>query len=138
MRDSSACGLRMTDHQNHCGELLGSEEEYRQDVRIKSMDFGLSEEQEQLQRAAREFLTRECPPTFVREMYKEKDGFSRELHRKMAALGWTGLMPQGSLSRLRKAVMVTASRVPRCSCLSRRWQTSCSWLCARMVGARQG
>jgi len=56
------------------------------------MDFGLSEEQEQLQRAAREFLTRECPPTFVRETYKEKDGFSRELHRKMAALGWTGLL----------------------------------------------
>ena len=56
------------------------------------MDFGLSEEQEQLQRAAREFLTRECPPTFVREMYKEKDGFSRELHRKMATLGWTGLL----------------------------------------------
>jgi alkylation response protein AidB-like acyl-CoA dehydrogenase len=56
------------------------------------MDFGLSEEQEMLQRSAREFLTQECPPTFVREMYKDKEGFSRELHRKMAGQGWTGLL----------------------------------------------
>ncbi len=56
------------------------------------MDFGLSEEQEMLQRSAREFLTQECPPTFVREMYKSEDGFSRELHRKMVEQGWTGLL----------------------------------------------
>lgn len=56
------------------------------------MDFGLSEEQEMLQQSAREFLTQECPPTFVREMYKDQDGFSRELHRKMAEQGWTGLL----------------------------------------------
>jgi alkylation response protein AidB-like acyl-CoA dehydrogenase len=56
------------------------------------MDFGLSEEQELLQRSAREFLAQECPPTFVREMLKDKEGFSRELHRKMAALGWTSLL----------------------------------------------
>jgi alkylation response protein AidB-like acyl-CoA dehydrogenase len=45
-----------------------------------------------LQQSAREFLTQECPPTFVREMYKSEDGFSRELHRKMAEQGWTGLL----------------------------------------------
>jgi alkylation response protein AidB-like acyl-CoA dehydrogenase len=56
------------------------------------MDFGLSEEQEMLQRAAREFLVQECPPTFVRALYSEPDGFSRELHRKMAEQGWTGLL----------------------------------------------
>lgn len=56
------------------------------------MDFGLSEEQEMLQQSAREFLTQECPPTFVRAMYTEPDGFSRELHRKMAEQGWTGLL----------------------------------------------
>ena len=56
------------------------------------MDFGLSEEQEMLQQSAREFLTQECPPTFVRAMYTETDGFSRELHRKMAEQGWTGLL----------------------------------------------
>jgi len=56
------------------------------------MDFGLSEEQEMLQRSAREFLTQECPLTFVRALYTEPDGFSRELHRKMAEQGWTGLL----------------------------------------------
>ena len=56
------------------------------------MDFGLSEEQEMLQQSAREFLTQECPPTFVRALYTEPDGFSRELHRKMAEQGWTGLL----------------------------------------------
>src|SRR5688572_19280235 len=56
------------------------------------MEFGLSEEQEMLQQSAREFLTQECPPTFVRELYKDQDGFSRELHRKMAEQGWTGLL----------------------------------------------
>ncbi len=56
------------------------------------MDFGLSEEQEMLQRSAREFLTQECPPTFVRALYKDEEGFSRELQRKMAEQGWTGLL----------------------------------------------
>lgn len=56
------------------------------------MDFGLSEEQEMLQQSAREFLTQECPPNFVRAMYTEPNGFSRELHRKMAEQGWTGLL----------------------------------------------
>jgi alkylation response protein AidB-like acyl-CoA dehydrogenase len=45
-----------------------------------------------LQRSAREFLAQECPPTFVRELYKDEEGFSRELHRKMAEQGWTGLL----------------------------------------------
>ena len=56
------------------------------------MDFGLSEEQEMLQRSAREFLARECPPAFVRALYTEPDGFSRELHSKMSEQGWTGLL----------------------------------------------
>jgi len=56
------------------------------------MDFGLSEEQELLQQSARDFLTRECPTTFVREMMRSDDGFSRAFHEKMAGLGWTGLV----------------------------------------------
>src|SRR5262249_36605076 len=58
----------------------------------QSMDFGLSEEQELLQRSARDFLTRECPPAFVRDMMRDGDGFSRAFHQKMAELGWTGLV----------------------------------------------
>lgn len=56
------------------------------------MDFGLSEEQEQLQRSAREFLAAECPTAFVREMMRSEDGFSRAFHEKIAQLGWTGLV----------------------------------------------
>ncbi|HVO26666.1 MAG TPA: acyl-CoA dehydrogenase family protein [Candidatus Margulisiibacteriota bacterium] len=56
------------------------------------MDFGLSEEQELLQQSARDFLARECPTTFVREMMRSDDGFSRALHEKMAGMGWTGLI----------------------------------------------
>jgi alkylation response protein AidB-like acyl-CoA dehydrogenase len=56
------------------------------------MDFGLSAEQELLQQSARDFLTRECPATFVREMVRSEDGLSRVLHEKMAAMGWTGLI----------------------------------------------
>ncbi len=56
------------------------------------MNFGLSEEQESLQRAAREFLDHECPPTLVREISGEADAFSRRLHGKMAELGWTGMV----------------------------------------------
>src|SRR5881409_1521404 len=56
------------------------------------IDFGLSEEQEALQRAAREFLARECPPALVRETAKVPDGVPRALYAKMAELGWMGLV----------------------------------------------
>jgi alkylation response protein AidB-like acyl-CoA dehydrogenase len=55
------------------------------------IDFGLSEEQEALQTAARDFLARECPPALVRETAKVPDGVPRALYGKMAELGWMGL-----------------------------------------------
>ncbi len=55
------------------------------------IDFGLSEEQEALRRAAREFLARECPPALVRETAKTPDGVPRALYARMAELGWMGL-----------------------------------------------
>jgi len=55
------------------------------------IDFGLSEEQEALQRAAREFLAHECPPALVRETAKTPDGVPRALYARMAELGWMGL-----------------------------------------------
>jgi len=55
------------------------------------MDFGLSEDQEALQRAAREFLAAECPPALVRETARTSDGVPRALYAKMAELGWLGL-----------------------------------------------
>ena len=56
------------------------------------IDFGLSDEQEALQRSAREFLARECPPALVRETATSDDGVPRDLYRKMAELGWMGLI----------------------------------------------
>jgi len=56
------------------------------------MDFGLSEDQELLSRSAAEFLAAECPPTLVREAAGSEDGYPRALYRKMAELGWLGLV----------------------------------------------
>jgi alkylation response protein AidB-like acyl-CoA dehydrogenase len=56
------------------------------------IDFGLSEDQEALQRSAREFLARECPPALVRETAATTDGIPRALYRQLAELGWMGLL----------------------------------------------
>jgi len=56
------------------------------------MDFGLSEEQQQLKSGAREFLRNECSTAVVRKAMADPEGMPRELYRKMAELGWNGLM----------------------------------------------
>jgi alkylation response protein AidB-like acyl-CoA dehydrogenase len=56
------------------------------------MDFGLSEEQQQLKESARAFLSGECPTTFVRKVMASDDGYPRELYAHIAKLGWTGLI----------------------------------------------
>ena len=55
------------------------------------MDLSLSEDQELLQKSAREFLETECPPKLVRNLESDDLGYSRELWCKMADLGWMGL-----------------------------------------------
>ena len=55
------------------------------------MDLGLNEEQEMLRKSAREFLSKECPKKLVRELDQSDTGFSRDLWKKMAELGWMGL-----------------------------------------------
>ena len=55
------------------------------------IDFGLSDDQQALQRAAREFLAAECPPSLVRDTAKQPDGVPRALYAKMVELGWMGL-----------------------------------------------
>ncbi len=54
------------------------------------MDFAYSEEQEMLRKAAQEFGKKRCPKSFVRAMEKDERGFSPELWREMAELGWMG------------------------------------------------
>ncbi len=56
------------------------------------MNLALSEEQEMLKKSARDFLIEKCPKTLVREMEKDEKGYSPELWREMAGLGWMGLV----------------------------------------------
>ncbi len=56
------------------------------------MDLDLTEEQEMLRTMARDFLTKECPKTLVRELEDDEKGYSPDLWRKMADLGWMGLV----------------------------------------------
>jgi len=55
------------------------------------MDLGFTEEQEMLRTSARDFLTNECPKDLVRQMAEDEKGYTPELWRKMAELGWMGL-----------------------------------------------
>ena len=56
------------------------------------MNFTLSEEQEMLRKMARDFLADKCPKTLVREMEEDEEGYSPELWREMAELGWMGMV----------------------------------------------
>ncbi|MBM3947031.1 MAG: acyl-CoA dehydrogenase [SAR202 cluster bacterium] len=56
------------------------------------MDLGYSEEQELLKKTAREFLQVECSKKLVRAMEEDEKGYSPELWKKMADLGWQGLI----------------------------------------------
>ena len=56
------------------------------------MNLDFSEEQEMLRKSARDFLTKECPKTLARQLEEDEKGYSPELWRKMAELGWMGLI----------------------------------------------
>ncbi|MEE8353269.1 MAG: acyl-CoA dehydrogenase family protein [Dehalococcoidales bacterium] len=61
------------------------------------MDFNLSEEQEMLKTSARDFLETRCPKSYVREMESDDRGYSPDIWREMAGLGWMGLaFPEGT------------------------------------------
>ncbi|MCJ7743007.1 MAG: acyl-CoA dehydrogenase family protein, partial [Dehalococcoidales bacterium] len=55
------------------------------------MDFSLTEEQEMLKTMAHDFLEKECPEAVVRKIETDEKGYSPELWRKIAELGWLGL-----------------------------------------------
>ena len=56
------------------------------------MDLALSEEQEMLKKMARDFLADKFPKTVVKEIEESESGYSPEIWREMAELGWTGLV----------------------------------------------
>ncbi len=75
------------------------------------MDLTLAPEQELLARSARAFLAERCPLAHVRAMETDPRGFSPELWRQMAELGWAGatLPPEhggGGLSFLDAALLL--------------------------------
>jgi alkylation response protein AidB-like acyl-CoA dehydrogenase len=55
------------------------------------MDMELNEEQRHLSETARRFMENECPARVVRELETSDLGFSPDLWRKIAELGWLGL-----------------------------------------------
>jgi len=55
------------------------------------MNFELDEEQIMLKTSARDFLEKECPKKHVRAMMEDERGYSPELWKKIADLGWLGL-----------------------------------------------
>ena len=57
-----------------------------------AIELGLNEEQSMLKTMARDFLATETPKTFVRQMMDDEVGHSAELWKKMAELGWQGLV----------------------------------------------
>ena len=75
------------------------------------MDLALSEEQEMLKNMARDFLTDKFPKTVVKEIEESELGYSPELWREMAELGWMGLaLPEkyggGDMSFIDLAVLL--------------------------------
>ena len=54
------------------------------------MDFGLSDDQRQIQRTARELLSERARPERVRE-HAEAESSDKDLWRELCALGWPGI-----------------------------------------------
>jgi alkylation response protein AidB-like acyl-CoA dehydrogenase len=56
------------------------------------MNFGFTEEQELLRSEVRKLLDSSCPLAEVRRTMELPEGFSRELWKRIAELGWVGLI----------------------------------------------
>ena len=56
------------------------------------MDLAFNEQQEMLRKAVRSFLQQECDRIVVRELEESDLGYSPEHWRKIAGLGWTGII----------------------------------------------
>ena len=56
------------------------------------MDIGLNEIQQMLKTSAKEFLTSECPDTYVRAMEEDPKGYTNDMWQKITDQGWLGLI----------------------------------------------
>ncbi len=75
------------------------------------MNLALTEEQEMLKSMARDFLTDKFPKAMVKEIEESEPGYSPEIWKEMAGLGWMGLaLPEeyggGGMSFLDLAILL--------------------------------
>jgi len=56
------------------------------------MDFTFSDDQDALRDTVRSFLTNEASGAYTRAMADDERGFTDEMWRKIADMGWTGLL----------------------------------------------
>ncbi len=56
------------------------------------MDFDINKEQKMLKKSAREFFAKEVDTEMVREWEADETGYSPKIYKKMAQLGWLGLL----------------------------------------------
>jgi alkylation response protein AidB-like acyl-CoA dehydrogenase len=85
------------------------------------MDMELTEEQEILKNSARELLARECTTEVIRGLETSDTGFSEQLWRQMADLGWLGLpLPEehGGAAMTTLDLVVLAKELGRALCPS--------------------
>ena len=54
------------------------------------MDLDFNDEQIMMVKTVREFVKRTVPKTLVREMEEDDKGFTPEIWKEMATLGWVG------------------------------------------------
>ena len=56
------------------------------------MDFNLKEETVLMKDSAERFLQEKCPSSLVRELIKDEAGYSKDIWKEMAELGWLGFI----------------------------------------------
>ena len=56
------------------------------------MNYDLKQDQQILKDSAHSFLQKECPSTFVRQMVEDERGYTPAMWKKMAELGWMGIL----------------------------------------------
>jgi alkylation response protein AidB-like acyl-CoA dehydrogenase len=56
------------------------------------MNYDVSQDQQILKDAAHGFLQKECPSTYVRQMVEDERGYTPTMWKKMAELGWMGIL----------------------------------------------
>ena len=56
------------------------------------MDFSLNEETVLLKDSVERFLQEKCPLSLVKELIKDEEGYSKDIWKEMAELGWLGFI----------------------------------------------